>query len=146
MKKRIIYISLLIVSIIVLCVGFYTSFYPKYDYDKMWIKEYITGEEGIKGNVNISFLGDNPAYEIGANKEGYAVFKNPEHAFNQMKKDFSKGIKAIKSEYKLNHLSKWNYKQYGKYGWQLTKANDQETISQAGKVTGFIDIYENSFK
>jgi hypothetical protein len=132
--------------VIVLCIVFYNSFYPKYDHDKVWIKEYIAGEEGIKGDVDISLLGVNPAYEIGANKEGYAVFKNPEHAFNQMKKDFSKGIKGIQKEYKLNSLSRWNFKQYGKYGWQLTKADDQETISQAGKVTAFIDIYENSFK
>ena len=47
----------------------------------------LLGESGIKGAVNQSNFGDDPAYEIGADKDGYAVFKNPDKAFAQMKID-----------------------------------------------------------
>jgi hypothetical protein len=62
-----------------------------------------------------------------------------------MKKDFAKGISAIQKEYFLLPISKWNYKQYKNYGWQLAKTKDSKEIAQARKVTSFLDIYENSF-
>ena len=34
---------------------------------------------------------------------------------------------------------------YGIYGWQLTETKDEEAVAQAWKVSGFMDIYENSF-
>ena len=42
---------------------------------------YITGESNIKGNVDINMFGKiNIDFDIGANKYGYAVFKNPNKA------------------------------------------------------------------
>ena len=57
---------------------------------------YITGESNIKGNVDINMFGKiNIDFDIGANKYGYAVFKNPNKALKTLKKEYSKGIKLI---------------------------------------------------
>jgi len=147
MKKRNRIVGLIVGCIIILSMsaGIIYWKYPKYDKNKEYVKEYIIGQTGIKGAVDITNIGNNSAYEIGANKEGYAVFKNPNKAFTQMKIDFPKGIAAIQKEYKLGTLSRWNYDRYGVYGWQLTETNDTEAVAQAFKVTKFMDIYENSF-
>jgi len=147
MKKKNRIIGVIAVWIIFLSVptGIIYWQYPKYDKDKEWVREYIVGQTGIRGGVDITRFGNDPAYEIGADIEGYAVFKNPNRAFAKMKIDFSKGISAIKKEYKLLPLSRWNYDMYGIYGWQLTETKDEEAVAQAWKVSGFMDIYENSF-
>lgn len=146
MKKRNIIVCLTVICILILCTVFIYLKYPKYDKNKEYVREYVVGEKGIKGSVDIKEWGDNPAYEIGANRKGYAVFKNPEKAFREMKIDFKKGIVAIQKEYKLRPISRWNFKQYETYGWQLVKTRDAEALAQARKVTGFLDVYENSFK
>jgi len=147
MKKRYRIIGLIAVCIIFLSVpaGIIYWKYPKYDKNKEWVREYIIGQTGIKGTVDITRIGNDSAYEIGANKQGYAVFKNPNKAFAKMKIDLSQGIAAIQKEYSLLPLSRWNYDIYGVYGWQLTKTTDAEVIAQAWKVTSFMDIYDNSF-
>ncbi|MGH4124340.1 MAG: hypothetical protein ACREV6_15545 [Clostridium sp.] len=139
MKKRNIIVCLIILSTVFIYLK-----YPKYCKNKEHVSEYVAGEKGIKGSVDK--WGDNPAYEIGATKKGYAVFKNPEKAFRQMKIDFAKGIVAIQKEYKFRPISRWNFKQYGTYGCQLVKIKDAEAVRQARKVSVFLDIYENSFK
>ena len=139
-------VGIIAVCLIILAVFPIIWKYPKYDKNKEYVREYIIGQTGIRGTVNITNIGNNSAYEIGANKEGYAVFKNPNKAFAQMKIDFSKGIAAIQKEYKLLPLSRWNYDMYGVYGWQLKETKDTEAVDQAWKVTQFMDLYENSFK
>lgn len=143
MKKTIIIPLIIILTFLIVLVFDFSS--SKYSHDKKWVKEYVVGEEGIVGSVDVSDLGDNPAYQIGANKYGMAVFKNPEKAFEQMKVDYSKGLSAIKKEYGLFEINNENYMEYGTYGWQLTETADEETIQQAIMVTKFLDIYENSF-
>lgn len=145
MKKRSKAIRLITCIIIISSVLLYFV-YPKYDYDKRYVKEYIVGETGIKGNVDITKFDTNTAYQIGANKEGYAVFKNPDKAFSQMKKDFKKGISAIRKEYHLLPLTRWNFKNYETYGWQLTETENFESKVQARKLSSFLDIFENSIK
>lgn len=134
-----------IISIIIICFVLLYISCPKYDNNKAYVKEYIVGEIGIKGNVDILKYGDDPAYEIGANREGYAVFKHPNKAFHQMKIDYAKGIAAIQKEYMLLPISRWNYKKYMNYGWQLTKTKNSEAVAQANKLKSLLDIYENSF-
>ena len=47
-------------------------------------QEYIIGEEKIKGRLNKEYFESKAKeFEIGANKYGYAVFKNPEKAFRK---------------------------------------------------------------
>lgn len=110
------------------------------------VKEYVIGNDGIKGEVcKECYLNINKNYDIGANKNGYAVFKNPEKAFNQLKKDNKKGLKLISKEFFLLPLSKFNYEKYGNYGCQVTNGTDEEK-RQARFICTFMDIYENSFR
>lgn len=106
---------------------------------------YITGESNIKGNVDINMFGKiNIDFDIGANKYGYAVFKNPNKALKTLKKEYSKGIKLIQKEFNLLPLTNFNYRKYKNYGWQVTTGTDKEK-EQASFVSSFMDIYENSF-
>lgn len=106
---------------------------------------YISEESNIKGNVDINKFGKiNIDFDIGANKYGYAVFKNPNKAFKRLKTDYSKGIKLIQKEFNLLPLTNFNYKSYKIYGWQVTTGTDEEK-EQARFISSFMDIYENSF-
>ncbi len=108
-------------------------------------KVYIVNEGNIKGNVDINSFGRiNIDFDIGANKYGKAVFKNPDKAMKRLKKDYKQGIKLIQKEYQLLPLSNFNYKSYGIYGWQVTNGTKEEQ-EQARFVSRFMDIYENSF-
>lgn len=145
MRRIILKIAAAVLCIIILLGIYLYHSYPRYDKNKVYVKEYAAGAEGIVGSVDITQFGDNSTYEIGADKNGYAVFKNPEKAFKQMKIDYEDGIKAIKEEYNLSPISKRNFRLYGVYGWQLTRTKDAEAIEQGRKVTAFMDIYENSY-
>lgn len=145
MKRIILKIAAVILCIIILLGIYLYHSYPRYDKNKVYVKEYAAGAEGIVGSVDITQFGDEPAYEIGADKNGYAVFKNPEKAFKQMKIDYEKGIKAIKEEYNLLPISKWNFRLYGVYGWQLVKTKDTAAIEQGWMISKFMDIYEDSY-
>lgn len=106
---------------------------------------YVSGEANIKGNVDINNFGKiNIDFDIGANKYGYAVFKNPTKAYKRLKKDYSKGIKLIQKEFNLLPLNNFTYKTYKTYGWQVTTGTEEER-KQARFVSSFMDIYENSF-
>ncbi len=106
---------------------------------------YIAEEGNIKGNVDINKFGKiNIDFDVGANKYGYAVFKNPNKALKRLKKDYSEGIKLIQKEFNLLPLTNFNYKSYKTYGWQVTTGTEEEK-EQARFVTSFMDIYENSF-
>lgn len=108
-------------------------------------QEYIVGKGNIKGNVAIEFFTSKSLdFDIGANKYGYTVFKNPSRAFKKLKEEYSTGIKLIQKEFKLFSLNNLNYKKYGIYGWQVTTGTEEEQ-EQARFVSSFMDIYENSF-
>lgn len=106
---------------------------------------YIIGESNNKGNVDINKYGRiNIDFNIGANKYGEAVFKNPQKAFRTLKKEYSSGIQLIQKEFNLLPLTNFTYKSYKTYGWQVTTGTEEEK-EQARFVTSFLDIYENSF-
>lgn len=106
---------------------------------------YVTEYSNIKGNVDVNKFGKiNIDFDIGANKYGYAVFKNPNKAFNRLKKDYSKGIELIRKEFNLLPLNNFTYKNYKTYGWQVTTGTAEEK-EQARFVSSFLDIYNNSF-
>ena len=106
---------------------------------------YVTEYSNIKGNVDVNKFGKiNIDFDIGANKYGYAVFKNPNKAFNRLKKDYSKGIELIQKEFNLLPLNNFTYKNYKTYGWQVTTGTAEEK-EQARFVSSFLDIYNNSF-
>lgn len=110
-------------------------------------QEYQAGTSNIKGDVDIekwNSLG--PAFEIGANKYGYAVFKNPKEAMNTICREYKKGIRALQKE--GAPIGLWAFRRhYDAYtGYSPINSSDQEAIRQAIIVEGFVDIYENSFE
>lgn len=116
-----------------------------YDNDLKYTKIYISGDENIKGGVDVNKFGKiSIDFDIGANKYGMAVFKNPSKAFARLKKDYASGIKLIKDEFNLLPLSNFTYKEYKTYGWQVTKGT-KKAQEEARFVSSFLDIYENSF-
>ena len=110
-----------------------------------YTQRYESGKDYLKGAVNYDYFEKiSMDFEIGANKYGYAVFKNPNKALKRLKKNYSRGIKAIQKEFNLLPLTNLNFRQYGTYGWQLTNGTDEEK-KQARFVSSFFDIYENSY-
>lgn len=109
-----------------------------------YTQRYETGRDNLEGDVDYSkFEGISMDFEIGANKYGYAVFKNPQRAYKRLKKDYADGIKALKKEFNLPPLTVFTLDLYGQYGWQLTQGTAEEK-EEAKFVTQFYDIYENS--
>ena len=109
-------------------------------YSKLYIED-----NDIIGDVDVNYFGKiNIDFEVGANKYGVAVFKNPQKAFKTLKKDYKKGLKLIQKEFNLLPLSNFNYKSYATYGWQTTTGSKEEQ-EQARFISAFMDIYENSF-
>lgn len=111
-----------------------------------WVQEYTPGGDGMVGNV------DKEEYEkihedfaIGADQYGRAVFKNPDQAFDTMVELYAQGLALIREENDLPSISRNNYAAYKTYGWQVTSGSE-EAQAQAAFVTGFLDIYENSFE
>lgn len=109
-------------------------------------QEYQAGTSNIKGEVDVekwNSLG--VAFEIGANKYGYAVFKDPEKAMNTICSEYKKGIRALQKE--GAPIGLWAFRRhYDAYtGFFPKNSSDLEEIRQAAIVEGFIDIYENSF-
>ena len=64
-----------------------------YDDNLKYSQIYISGEENIKGDVDINEFGKiNIDFDIGANNYGIAVFKNPQKAFERLKKITPKAL------------------------------------------------------
>lgn len=108
-------------------------------------QEYVQGQGNIKGNVNTSdFFERDERFEIGATKDGYAVFKSPDDAYDALLENYSDGLNLIKEEMKLEDISQKNFQDYKIYGCQVTTGSEKEQ-KQAHFISSFFDIYENSF-
>lgn len=109
-------------------------------------QEYIVGTGNIKGNVDVEkYLKIDQRFEIGADKNGMAVFKDPHKAYQALIEKYSDGISLIQNEFDLEDLSESSYEFYKTYGGQVETGTENEK-SQARFVSGFFDIYENSFE
>ncbi len=110
-----------------------------------WVKEYVVGGEGILGQVDKEkYESVHEDFAIGADKYGRAVFKDPDKAFSAMKELYKDGLTLIRRENNLPPISQMTYKLYKKFGWQVTTGTP-EAQKQASFISGFLDIYENSF-
>jgi len=142
-KVLVIIISILLILYIIATV--LLNIIPGYDEQLKYSQEYLIGKSNIKGEVNIEYFEEKgSAFEIEANKNGYAVFKNPDKAFWTLKQEYSKGINLIQREFNLLPLTKATFGLYKTYGRQVTTGTLEEK-SQARFVAQFMDIYENSF-
>lgn len=140
---RITTIILLIVVILIFFILYLLT--PKYASDKAYSQEYIPNTGNIKGSVNKEYFeAISSDFAIGANKYGYAVFKNPDKAFKTLKKNYKEGISLIQKEYCKVPLSKRNFMCYKNMGWQVTKGSKMAR-EEARFVSMFLDIYESSF-
>lgn len=75
-------------------------------------QEYIAGQGNIKGNVNTEdFYARDERFSIGATKDGYAVFKDPEAAYDALLENYSDGLNLIQAEYNLEGVSSGNYQE-----------------------------------
>ncbi len=109
------------------------------------VKEYVPGQGNIKGNVDVSkFTEADPRFEIGATFSGEAVFKDPYEAYSALVEKYSEGISLIQTEFDLQPLTRSNYDMYKQYGSQVTTGTAEQQ-KQAMFVSGFLDIYENSY-
>ena len=141
-KYIILKISVLIFTIITVLILFKVYYGNS---DLKYSQEYVAGEGNIKGDVNMEYFSNRgEEFEIGANKYGYAVFKDLEKALAKLKADYKDGILLIQKEFNLAPLSQFNYNLYGTFGWQVTTGSKEEK-EQADFVSSFVDIYENSF-
>ncbi len=110
------------------------------------VQEYTPGHGNIKGNVDTAdFYERDARFEIGATKDGYAVFKSPYDAYTALTEKYSDGLELIRSEFDLEPITRSEYDLYKAYGWQVA-AGSAEAQEQARFVTSFFDIYENSFE
>lgn len=110
-----------------------------------YCQEYIPGEDGIKGSVNVEyFVAISEDFAIGANQYGYAVFKNPRKAMRRLKAEYPEGIKLIRKEGHLLPLNMWTFRLYKSYG-HLIEGGTAESRKEAAFVMMFLDIYENSY-
>lgn len=109
-------------------------------------QEYIVGTGNIKGNVDVDkYLKIDQRFEIGADKNGMAVFKEPHKAYQALTEKYTGGINLIQKEFDLEDLSETSYEAYKIYGGQVETGTEEEK-SQANFVSRFFDIYENSFE
>lgn len=91
-----------------------------------------------------SDFGGDEVYLIGANGKGIPVFVYPDRAFEQALIDYKDGFKAIQREFYLLPVSRFTWKPYKAYGWQLS-SEDERLVDQGYEISRFLDIYENSF-
>ena len=131
-------LSVLVIILICLILKLLALF-PLYNQDLIYTNECINNTTATE------FLKINPNFEIGLNKYGDMVFKNPENAFQTLKDKYKDGIKLIKKEFKLPKLKRSNYQLYKTYGWQVSEGTLSEK-AEAKFISRFLDIYENSFK
>lgn len=150
-KKKKMVLCVLVIFVILICyiIGSRYIFLKKQEQKSnlLYSQEYVVGKSNIKGNVRAQyFYKKDEAFEIGANSYGYAVFKKPNHAFQELKKKYFDGLKLIQKEYNLQPLSKNNYDLYGTYGDQVSlDSGTKEAQKQAFFIAEFMDIYENSY-
>ena len=136
-------IILLIILGIIVLIWYWNK--PKYSDDLIFLLFYIPETDNIKGNIDIEyFIKRSPDFAIGANKYGYAVFINPDKAYERLIKDYKLGLDLIEKEFCHQKLSKNNFYCYLDLG--ATKfAGTKEELEQVYFVSSFFDIYANSF-
>ena len=144
-RKLLIYITAFFLFVLALIFIIWKINQPKYSKDHAFTQFYIPYTSTIKGELDVmKYINLSPDFAIGANQYGYAVFINPDRAFQRLVKDYQKGIQLIKKEFKLPKLNKNNFTKYEIYGAQVTMGSEEEK-KEARLVSSILDIYENSF-
>ena len=136
-------VLLALVLCVVIAVCFLTD--PLSPVRNPWTQEYLPGTPGFYGTVDkASYESIHEDFAIGADRYGRPVFKDPHKAFRTFTVLYAEGIALIREQNGLQPISPRNYSAYKKLGWQTT-SGPEAAQTQAGFVTKFLDIYENSF-
>lgn len=138
-------IVLVIIAVIVFALYQFAAYrcgtpVPEFSY----CQEYIPGGENMKGTVDPEeWAAFGPEFEIGANRQGYAVFKDPRAAMDKVCRDYKIGIWHLK-RYNFAWLVPFRlcYKPFVCYDVEIGARGWKE----AAFVSRFVDIYENSFE
>lgn len=142
MKIKMKYWKWILLGIVVMMVALFSAWRPV---EHPATQEYIIGSGNCQGQVDTEkYFEISDAFAIGADENGVAVFKNPAKALLVLRAKYGKGLWTIQREFYLLPLTPLTYHSYGMYGWQVTKGSE-EAKEQARFVSGFMDIYENSF-
>jgi len=137
--------SVIIVVLFAIVLLLYLILKPTPSYSLRWVREYHVGVDSPNSDLRPEVLlthGNNEAYAVGVNKNGYVVFKDPMRAFEQFQKDYEIEIKEIMQEYYLRKFSFRTCRSYMAYGWQMPYTNESTNHHD---VTLFIDIFMHSF-
>lgn len=112
-----------------------------------YTQEYIAGQGNIKGQVNVErHLHRSEYFDIGATKDGWAVFKDPEKAFTTFKELYSDELEHMKYEFDLMEISEKHYEPYLQYSSYSNTCISGDYCEDAYYIGSFLDIYENSYK
>ena len=145
MKKKSIIITKIIFALIVCCIVVVLVVGQAQKKALQYCQEYIPGQAGAMGNVNVQeYISIHENFSIGANRYGFAVFKEPEKALNTLKELYPNIIALIQSEFDLADLTTNTCQQYKLYGAQIVTETSAEQ-EQAYFVCKILDIYENSY-
>ena len=112
-----------------------------------WVQEYLPGTGNIQGHVDAAdYRERSEAFAIGADKNGYAVFKHPYRALNALSRQYRGILWKIRLQNLLPRLDYGNFRLY-QHGtnhpaWATSEAEQADTSF----LLRFFDIYENSFK
>lgn len=142
-----------IIYVVIFCFSVFVIWYVHFN-DQRWInirpsvQEYVPGQWNIKGSVDTQkYLEIDKRLEIGAAVDGMAVFKNPHAAYDALIEKYSGAIEIIRKHYNLNELTRTDYRMYKVYGWQVPEnMYDKKLWEETFFISGFFDIYENSFE
>ena len=145
MTKKSIIISGITFLLIACCIAVVLLMGQTKKNDLQYCQEYILGQAGIVGNVNVQeYAVIHEDFAIGANRYGYAVFKEPEKALNTLKELYPNAITLIQSEFDLEELTTDTCQKYKLYGAQIVTETPEEQ-EEAHFICKFLDIYENSY-
>lgn len=118
---------------------------PTYSNDLKATLEYNGDEYNADKNLKKE-LGNNLSYDVGTNKYGYVVFKDPAAAFEQIKIDCVDAFNYIKNHDGLDDVANKSIKKYAESVEKITaKSSDSKIYKQANKIKVFWNIYQQSF-
>ena len=108
------------------------------------VGDYIPGVS--RGNVDPDFYTSvSPDFELGADRNGYAVFRDPEKALETFRSLYAEELELVASDHGLAPLSERTAELYKVYAAQ-TERSDSRVRERLSFVAKFLDIWENSYK
>ncbi len=145
-KKRLLFVAKCLLVLLLLWLAFFlirTQPTPGYGYSQ----EYLAGTGNCRGNVDVEYFESlGPEFAIGANRDGYAVFKNPRAVMWAIYRDYRPGLKVL-MENGLYFPVFGVVVQGCTSGLSMDlKSSSTEGLKQAKQICGIMDIYENSFQ